>query len=237
MEPTLYQWIHCRYGRIRRLTEHVALLRQTARTLFGWTVRPDLAALEAEIGRRVKAQQQPASFSHFVRLELTAVAWRLTAVETSLYDGYALRSLHPQAITLPYDHPFGVSWTTAAEAADRVAEEAARAHGAEAAIRCNGEGTCLGWGAAPLFALHDNELTTAETPRSVEGGLLLEAAQRLGLHPTIAPLHRGALSRYDELLAVDHRGITAFGRCDGHPFITLKAERLATEMERLVSVR
>lgn len=238
MEPTLYQWIHCRYGRPRFVEEHLKVLQGAFCALFDSTPALDTAALTAEIEQRTAAEGLPASLSVFVRVELHCDgALRIVRVEPSLYDGYALRSLHPTVRTLRYDHPFGVRWTTAAEAADRLSEEVARAEGADNALRCTADGRCLGLGAAPLFALHNRRVTTPEEPQTVEARLFVRAAERLGLMVQIAPIGEAELPRYEELLTVDHRGITALSACNGHPFIMLKSEQIAAEMERLVTAR
>ncbi len=238
MEPTLYQWIHCRHGQPRLVADHLTLLRRAARALFGWEYRPDEAAVVAQLRQRVAAERLPDGCSTFVRVELSADRiLRLTTVEVSLYDGYALRSLHPRTLTLPYAYPLDERWTTAAEAADRLTEEVARSRGADGAIRCNEAGHCLGWGAAQLFALRDGVMACGEEPQTAEAKLLAVVADRLGLQLRITPLTFDALKGYDELLAVDHRGITTFASCNGHPFIRLKAERLADAMERVVTVR
>lgn len=238
MEPTLYQYIHCRHGVPRQLGEHLDLLRAAASALFNLTPSLDERKVHEAIAQRIAAERYPASISLFVRIELSSTGeLTLRSVEPSLYDGYTLRSLHPATTPLIYDHPCHIRWTTAAEAADRLAEEVARAHGADGALRCTADKIVLGWGAAPLFALRSRELHTSEEPQTVEARLFVRAAEQLGIKLHIHPLHTEELPRYDELLAVDHRGITAIGSCDGQPFIALKAERIAAEMERIVTAR
>ena len=63
--------------------------------------------------------------------------------------------------------------------------------------------------------------------------MLREAARRIGLTLREEPVRCGDLQRLDELLYVDHRGITALSRCDDIPFMSLTAERLAESLEAL----
>ena len=41
----------------------------------------------------------------------------------------------------------------------------------------------------------------------------------------------GDLSRIEELLFTDHRGITSLSRCNGVPLMTFLAERIAAALE------
>ena len=100
-------------------------------------------------------------------------------------------------------------------------------------MRCTADGTLLSADDAPLFAVSGHTLLAPPAPASVEGTLLREAARRIGLTLREEPVRCGDLRRLDELLYVDHRGITALSRCDGIPFMSLTAERLAGALEAL----
>ena len=67
-------------------------------------------------------------------------AFRLESAGISLYRGYDLRSLMPDAATLQYDMPFPEAPTSAREAAAGLARQQARLHGASVAVRCDGDG-------------------------------------------------------------------------------------------------
>ena len=69
-------------------------------------------------------------------------------------------------------------------------------------------------------------------PRSVERELLLLSCAEAGIPVVERPILRVEVPLCDELFSVDHRGITALGRCDGHPLMSLVAERAAAAMER-----
>ena len=157
----------------------------------------------------------------------------LLAAGTSLYDGYALRSLMPEAATVRYDLPLTDAPTTLREAAVALADLEAARRGATKAVRCTADGTLLSADDAPLFAVSGHTLLAPPAPASVEGALLREAARRIGLTLREEPVRCGDLRRLDELLYVDHRGITALSRCDGIPFMSLTAERLAESLEAL----
>ncbi|MFQ7503702.1 MAG: hypothetical protein ACLRMJ_12495 [Alistipes finegoldii] len=80
-------------------------------------------------------------------------AFRLESAGISLYRGYDLRSLMPDAVTLQYDMPFPEAPTSAREAAAGLARQQARLHGASVAVRCDGDGIVRTADNAPLFAV------------------------------------------------------------------------------------
>lgn len=238
MAVTLYQTLHLYARRVRCIEQHIVRLDGMARALFGYAYAPDPKQLEREVQALATKERYPDTVSGFVRLELNERGEaRLSAIGTSLYEGYALRSLRPTAITIPYELPLQIDCSTAAEAAHDLARCIARRHNADEAVRINGEGICLSLGEAELFAFAKGELCYSATPQTVEGQLLVQAAERLKIRHALRPITVETLSQFDELLAVDYRGITSIASCDGVRFMSLRAERLAAAMEQLVTAR
>ena len=123
-ELCLYQTVHVARGRARNVAAHAALLDAASRALFGRPYAPDPARLAARIEALAAAERYPAGVSGFVRLELTPEGGeRLLAAGISLYDGYALRSLSPAAVTLRYDPLCPEAPTSAREAAELLAAD------------------------------------------------------------------------------------------------------------------
>lgn len=233
---TLIQTIHCRHARPRLVAEHLAVMRQAAKSLWGVDLKDDIKTLSMRIEQLLHTERYPETVSAFVRLTLdTEGELQLLPLGTSLYDGYALRSLRPDCCTLPYRHPFEEPTTSAAAACDALAASVAHQRGYDAAIRCSDEGYCFAIADAPLFGLRDGALYTSVAPATATARLLALATQAIGLTLRIEPIRCSELSRFDELFVVDHRGITSIAHCNGHPFMQLRAERLAEEMERLVN--
>lgn len=232
----LYQILHLRAGRPRSTAAHVAVLDSASRRLFGRAYTPDIPALEARIAAAARAERYPSAVSGFVRVELTAAGEeRIIPAGISLYDGYALRSLAPEAVIVQYDNPFTDAPTSAREAAAQLAQRQAEAAGAGVALRCDASGVCRTADDALLVAVRGRRLFVAPddgTP-CVERDLALRAARAEGLETVEEPFAIGQLPRFDELLYVDHRGVTALSRCEGHPYMSLVAERLARGLERL----
>jgi len=231
-ELYLYQTVHLARGRARNAEAHAARLDAASRELFGRGYAP--ARLAARIEARAAAERYPTGVSGFVRIELGADGEeRLTPAGVSLYDGYALRSLQPEAVTLRYDLPLTEAPTSAREAAAQLARRMAERAGADVAVRCDREGILREADDAPLFAVAGHTVLAAPGTQSVERELAVRAVRAAGLELREEPFGCGELPRIDELFFADHRGITALARCDGQPLMSLIAERIALVMEGL----
>ena len=231
-ELYLYQTVHLARGRARNAEAHAARLDAASRELFGRGYAP--ARLAARIEALAAADRYPTGVSGFVRIELGADGEeRLTPAGVSLYDGYALRSLQPEAVTLRYDLPLTEAPTSAREAAAQLARRMAERAGADVAVRCDREGILREADDAPLFAVAGHTVLAAPGTQSVERELAVRAVRAAGLELREEPFGCGELPRIDELFFADHRGITALARCDGQPLMSLIAERIALVMEGL----
>ena len=231
-ELYLYQTVHLARGRARNVEAHAARLDAASRELFGRGYAP--ARLAARIEALAAAERYPTGVSGFVRIELGADGEEhLTPAGVSLYDGYALRSLQPEAVTLRYDLPLTEAPTSAREAAAQLARHMAERAGADVAVRCDREGILREADDAPLFAVARHTVLAAPGTQSVERELAVRAVRAAGLELREEPFGCGELPRIDELFFADHRGITALARCDGQPLMSLIAERIAFVMEGL----
>ena len=231
-ELYLYQTVHLARGRARNAEAHAARLDAASRELFGRGYAP--ARLAARIEALAAAERYPTGVSGFVRIDLGADGEeRLTPAGVSLYDGYALRSLQPEAVTLRYDLPLTEAPTSAREAAAQLARRMAERAGADVAVRCDREGILREADDAPLFAVAGHTVLAAPGTQSVERELAVRAVRAAGLELREEPFGCGELPRIDELFFADHRGITALARCDGQPLMSLIAERIALVMEGL----
>lgn len=231
-ELYLYQTVHLARGRARNAEAHAARLDAASRELFGRGYAP--ARLAARIEALAAAERYPTGVSGFVRIELGADGEEhLTPAGVSLYDGYALRSLQPEAVTLRYDLPLTEAPTSAREAAAQLARHIAERAGADVAVRCDREGILREADDAPLFAVAGHTVLAAPGTQSVERELAVRAVRAAGLELREEPFGCGELPRIDELFFADHRGITALARCDGQPLMSLIAERIALVMEGL----
>lgn len=237
-ELYLYQTIHLLGGHPRLVAEHAALLDEASRALFNRPYTPDTRQLTARIAAAAVAAGYPRGVSCFVRLELTPEGGeRITPAGVSLYSGYALRSLLPDAVTVVYDNPLTDAPTSTREAAAGLARLWAENAGAAVAVRCNAEGQAIAADDAPLLAVRGREIVTPPAARSVERDLVMQAVRAAGIPLVEEPLECAALGRFDELFYADHRGVTALAHCDSHPYMALLAERVAAAMEQLFGAK
>lgn len=234
----LYQTVHLLDGRCLRLAEHLAVLDRWSHALFGRGFAPEAGTLAREIAA-CAAHRMPAGCdrSSFVRIEVPAAAepapYRLEFAGVSLYRGYDLRSLMPDAVTMTYGIPIADAPTSAREAADALAAVRARLEGAAVAVRCDRDGIVCAAEGAPLFAVAGKSIVCTPGESGVERTLASEAIRAAGLELMQRPVERGELARFEELFYVDHRGVTALAHCDGRPYMAILAERVARAMARL----
>lgn len=233
-EVYLYQTVHILGGR----SLHLPAPSGRTRPLVARTFRPS--------GRTPPAAPRPADRSArgadgacglrplAVRADRRSCigdpAFRLESAGISLYRGYDLRSLMPDAVTLQYDMPFPEAPTSAREAAAGLARQQARLHGASVAVRCDGDGIVRTADNAPLFAVPGKTAFVSPAEACVEQELGLRAVEAAGLELEERPVMRDELPRFDELFYVDHRGVTALAHCDGHPCMAILAERVAQSL-------
>lgn len=173
--------------------------------------------------------------SGFVRIELDPDGTeRLLPAGVSLYDGYAFRSLQPEAVTVGYDLTLSEAPTSAREAAAQLARRLAERRGAEVAVRCDSAGILRSADDAPLLAIAGRTVLTAPGPRKRRtppghAGPFGPQGWNCAKRPSDAP----TCPSLDELFFADHRGVTSLSRCDGLPLMTFVAERIAEAMEGL----
>ena len=158
---------------------------------------------------------------------------RLEFEGVSLYRGYDLRSLMPEAVTLQYEPPLFDAPTSAREAAVELARQYAGLQGASVAVRCDRNGTLMAADEAALFAIRGKRVYVPPGETTAERSLALGSIRAAGLELIEAPVGRDELPRMDELFFIDHRGVTALSRCDGQPYMAILAERIAGALRGL----
>lgn len=231
----LYQTVHLARGRARNVAGHIAVLDAASRELFGRPYAPAAERLAKRIETLSAAERYPAGVSGFVRIELDPDGTeRLLPAGVSLYDGYAFRSLQPEAVTVGYDLSLSEgSAPPAREAAAQLARRLAERRGAESPWRCDSAGI-LRSGRRRAAAGHRRpHRPNSPGPASVERRLAMLAVRAAGLELREEAFGRADLPSLDELFFADHRGVTSLSRCDGLPLMTFVAERIAEAMEGL----
>ncbi|MEG1622479.1 MAG: branched-chain amino acid aminotransferase [Alistipes sp.] len=227
--PYLFQTIHTLHHKGRHLHEHLTLLNQASQHLFNQPVTLSATDLQTQISELLVAEHYPTTVSSFVRLQVYASGvLKLVLGEISLYAGYALRSLQPEAITLTYDLPFGGLPLSLREQAAAIALCQAQAQGATAVIRSSGNGLVCTADDAPLFVVRGTQIYTPVDDGSVEFAAAIAAIHLRGYELHIQAIETAELSACDEIFYFDHRGITALSKCNGRLLMHILAEQVAT---------
>ena len=235
MKAIFQQIIHVCGREIRFLREHLGEVEQAWFTLFRSPLRLSVEAVESEMLRMLEREHCSKVYSTYLRLEVDGEGqWRLQIEGDSLYRGYVLRALRPDAVVIRFELPFDGLPTTAAAQSWQTALCMARSRKVHSVVRMSEDLTLLEGDGAPLFAVAARTVYTSREPRGVEGRLAREAIRRAGYPLEIIPLRRDHLPDIEELFYVDHRGVTAFGICDDKPMMAAVAARVAEQMEKIV---
>lgn len=232
----IFQNVHTFGGEARHAAAHIALLCTTARRLFGIEVHISADELRRRIARLAEACRMPSRVSvrAIVRLYPSGVM-EIACDEPSIYAGYVLRSLHPDALFVHMAPPLPSLPTSAAEHTRLMADALARTRGAHTAIMTDGEGYAVSESAQPLFTVSGYTVTTppaAAAEESVERRLVREAALGTDLVFTERRITIGDLAAADEIFTSDHRGITSVARIGGKHYMSIIAERIAARLEK-----
>ena len=233
-EVYLYQTVHVLDGECLCLREHLAVLDRWSRTLFGCPGPHDAREVGTAVAAVAGREAPGSDRSKFVRLVLPASgSLRLEFEGVSLYRGYDLRSLMPEAVTLQYEPPLFDAPTSAREAAVELARQYAGLQGASVAVRYDRNGTLMAADEAALFAIRGKRVYVPPGETSIGRSLAVRSIRAAGLELAASPVGRDDLPRMDELFFIDHRGVTALSRCDGQPYMAIFAERIAGALRGL----
>ena len=152
---------------------------EASRALFGRAFRPDAAALAARIGATLAAERPPHDRSaSCASCSPPAARRRSRFAGVSLYRGYDLRTVRPEAVSLVYDLPLGEYPTRHGEAADAPGGGAPRPSEPAVRVRDSGRLRTLRR-TAPLFAATGHRAVTPPGPGgALRPGLPLPRSQR-----------------------------------------------------------
>lgn len=234
MEPALYQVVHVAGRRVCFLAEHLHELSAAYERLFATPWAGDAERVEQQIVRLLDDGRYPLDRSTYVTLWLDSTGeLALEAEAEVLYQGLVLRALRPEALTLHFEVPFEGLPTAARLLTWQTARLMARQRGAGGVVRVDARG-CLAEGdGAPLFAVVNRTLYVPQPPVGVYGRLAVEAIRRLGCRLVVEPVCEEWLGQIEELFYVDHRGVTAFSRCNDRLLLAALAARVAGQMALL----
>ena len=232
-EPYIFQNVHTLGGAARHTAAHTALLRAAAKSLFGFDPEITADELRRRIARLTEACRMPSRVSvrAVVRLYPTG-SIEIACDEPSIYAGYVLRSLRPDAICLRMAPPLPSLPTSAAEHTRLLADTMAHTRGARTAILTDSDGTVISESAQPIFIVNGYPAVSA-AEESVERRLVRESLRQTDLTFAERLITLDKLAAADEIFTADHRGITSIARIGRKPYMSIIAERVATQIENV----
>ncbi|MBO7330728.1 MAG: hypothetical protein J6U52_02945 [Alistipes sp.] len=231
--PYVYQHIHTLSYKARHTADHLKILNDAASRLF---------SLQCDLSRREVEQQieQLLTVNHTTRNTSVAVTIKLYSSgdytleqgEASFYCGYVVRSLHPEATIIASSATLADYPTSAMVATRSLLEQIALARDLHRVIMASPSGEIIADAAEPLFIVKGYTLTFTPVPMpSLEQMLIERAAHSLRFKVEHAPITVQSLKEADEVLIASWQGITAIAHIDNKPYMSIIAERIATEME------
>lgn len=233
--PYVFQNIHTLNHSARYLSEHIALLNHSAKELFGEQLKTNITQqqISHKIAELLAANRLTRNASICVEIRLDAVGnYELRSHEPSIYSGYVLRSLQPDAVCIPVNMPMPQHPTSASVATRLLADSIAHKSGFHRAIIAERDGGLSVEPCEPLFILKEYTLFAQEGCHSVEYELAIAAAKSIGLSLEQKRLMVGDLKDADEVFTVGWQGVTAMAHIGSKLYISLISEKIAKAMEQ-----
>jgi branched-subunit amino acid aminotransferase/4-amino-4-deoxychorismate lyase len=233
--PFVYQMIHCFAHSCRHTARHIEILNQTAKRLFDVQLDIDLRELERQVASLLLANKLSRNATIGIQLALDADGnHSIRSCGSSIYQGYVLRSLRPETLTLPITNPLGDYPTSASTEAQALANAIARRKGYHSAIMIGPKGEVKCDSANPIFVVKGYTLypQTSNIP-SVERTLVEQAAMKAGYGVQRMQLTAMELESADEVILSNYQGLSAVAHIDNTPYMAIVSERLAATMEEI----
>jgi len=231
--PYVFQNVHTLGGECRRMRRHIEVLAAAAEQMFG--VDPDLDAAEA--GRAARRLAEACRLTRNMTVRLVVKVYPSGDVtmeydEPSIYRGYVLRSLRPEAVCVNMTPPLWQFPTSAAAETRALADATAVARGFHTAVLTDAAGILVSECVQPIFVVRGYTLFTPPSAfPSVERETAEQAARDASFSVVCRQLARDDLASADEVLTVNYQGVTSLARIGRRIYMSVIAEKLAERME------
>ncbi|MBR4853328.1 MAG: aminotransferase class IV [Alistipes sp.] len=233
--PFVYQMIHCYAHSCRHTARHIEILNQTAKRLFDVQLDIDVRELERQVATLLLANKLSRNATIGIQLALDADGnHSIRSCGSSIYQGYVLRSLRPETLTLPISNPLGDYPTSASIEAQALANAIARRKGYHSAIMIGPKGEVKCDSTNPIFVVKGYTLySQASNIPSVERTIVEQAAMKAGYGVQRMQLTAMELESADEVIIANYQGLSAVAHIDNAPYMAIVSERLAAAMEEI----
>lgn len=228
----VYQHIHTLDYAPYNLPQHIKIISQASEALF----EEQFEYSEQEVAKQIATLLGAARLSRKVSICITLKQYASGDVtieydEPSIYSGYVMRSLRPEATCLRMQIPLESYPTSASVEACNLAEAIAQGRGYHTAIIIDTEDTIRCDTSHPIAIVKEMTLYIANTSLSVERDMLEQATRKAGYKVEYRTLKRADLATADEVLVMNWQGITAMQQVNGKPYMSIIAENIARNLE------
>lgn len=230
----VYQHIHTLDYTPRNLQQHLKIIDQASQSLFDEPLEYDEQMIRQQMALLLERARLSRKVSVCVTIKRYASGDTTIEYDTpSIYSGYVMRSLHPEATCLRMEIPLDGYPTSAAIAAHHMADAIAQGRGYHTAIVIDANDIIRSAPSSPIALVKEKTLFISDTAAlSVERNILEQATRKAGYEVECRTLKRSDLIAADEVLRMNWQGLTAMQQVNGKPYMAIIAEKIARELEK-----
>ena len=232
-ELSLYQRLRATEGHIMHLSRHLDILHSYADILLPQSPIPTAAEVEQMCQRVLSRGGYSSNSTHILELRLwQSGRVRLSVIETSLYKGFDLRVLRPNAAIIEGCSTALLYPTSAALECEKLMKIIARQNGCDVALAVQ-NGSVIAIDSTNPIVVHGTNVTIGQSITSAYTEFIIEALKKLPQYNiSLSEISLQQAASADELFFADHRGLTAIGTLGGRQYSDTVAYAIAKYLNR-----
>ena len=232
-ELSLYQRLRATEGHIMHLSRHLDILHSYADILLPQSPIPTAAEVEQMCQRVLSRGGYSSNSTHILELRLwQSGRVRLSVIETSLYRGFDLRVLRPNAAIIEGCGTTLLYPTSAALECEKLMKIIARQNGCDVALAVQ-NGSVIAIDSTNPIVVHGTNVTIGQSITSAYTEFIIEALKKLPQYNiSLSEISLQQAASADELFFADHRGLTAIGTLGGRQYSDTVAYAIAKYINR-----
>lgn len=232
-ELSLYQRLRATDGRVMHLSRHLDILRSYAAILLPHTPIPTASEIEQMCSRLLSRGGYSSSSTHILELNLwQSGRVKLSVIETSLYKGFDLRVLRPNAAIIEGCTTALLYPTSAALECEKLMKIIARQNGCDVALSVQNSSVIAIDSTNPII-VHGTTVTIGNSITSAYTELVVETLKKLPQYNiSLSEISLQQVATADELFFADHRGLTAVGSLGGRQYSDTVAYAISKYLNR-----
>lgn len=232
----IYEYIRTQGYQPLYLEEHCRRLEEAARQLLSLSWHIDCKELRERIATALREGGCSSLVANAVKVSFNSDAEVDITAEELLYNQFSIRALRPRICGIEVVAN-GSSLLKNCSAKDALlelhrAKNLRHDNPNNSTIWITEQDEVVAIDGAPLIAVFEDETTFSEQGNSVEFELAFNAALTKNLNPRRGKILLSELIRAKELLAIDHRGITAIESWRDHYYMDITASLIATQIAK-----